>query len=234
MAKIIIKNLSLDFPVMGMYSNSIKRVAIDKFVDILKSEKLSTKSKSVNILNNLNLELNSGNKIALVGNNGAGKTTFLKTLAGIYKNYRGELKINGTTANLIDMYSCLNLEANGVENIFIKAFSMGIEKEKIENKIEEIIEFSELGDYLNMPVKTYSAGMRVRLLCSLIIFVDQEIVLMDEGIMAGDKKFIKKMRLKINELFSKSKIFILASHNEELVKELGLDLIKFQNGKIIT
>lgn len=231
MVSIKASNVNLEIPIFGMYSNSLKRTIIDKVTNI-KQENITTKTSSLTILKNINLNLKEGDKIALVGTNGAGKTTFLKLLAGIYKDYTGDLVINGSVANLLDMYSCVSAEASGVENVYLKAYSMGFKKEYIDSKIDEIIEFSELGKFANMPIKTYSAGMRVRILCSLILCVHQEIILIDEGIMAGDNSFILKMKNKLNEIFAKSKIFIIASHNETLINDLGLKKIEIKNGFI--
>lgn len=188
----------------------------------------------VQALTNINLELRNGDKLGVIGHNGAGKSTLLRTLAGIYEPSTGDFVREGSIASLIDPMLGIELDATGLENITLRGLVMGMGKKKIEQITPDICEFSGLGEYLQMPVRTYSTGMLMRLAFSITTSVKADILLMDEWLSVGDAEFTERAETRMKEIVSNTGILVLASHSPELIEKECNRVIKLEHGSIIS
>jgi lipopolysaccharide transport system ATP-binding protein len=186
----------------------------------------------VRALSGINLEIKEGERIGLVGHNGAGKSTMLRALSGVYAPSKGSVEIDGRIGSLIDISLGINLEASGRENIFIRGALLGLTKSEIQNKFAEIVEFSELGEFIEMPVRTYSSGMHLRLAFAVSTIVRPEILLMDEWLSVGDESFKHKAETRLAELVSTTKILVIASHSRELIASTCDRVIWLEHGQV--
>jgi ABC-type polysaccharide/polyol phosphate transport system ATPase subunit len=221
MAKIFIKNVSVNIPIFDI--NSKRFFSLNK--NIKSNEKvggnkiLENNNINVQALTDINLEIKNKERVGLIGHNGAGKTTLLKLLSGIYRPSIGEFKIDGIVSNLMKPGDIFLEDATGYENIRRMLFYY---KQKISDfnyLIEEISEFSELGQYMNLPIKTYSSGMLTRLSFAIATSFVPEITLIDEDFGTGDNAFKNKAQQRMNEYLSKSSIIIIASHDRSIIEE---------------
>lgn len=232
MAHISIKNLTVEFKVYGSSSRSLKNQILSQATGGRIAENTDD-AVIVKALDNVSLEINDGDRIGLVGHNGAGKSTLLRTLAGIYKPTSGSIEIEGTVGTLIDPSAGMDLEATGIENIYLRGFVLGMSKGEIDEKIEGIAEFTELGDFLHLPVKTYSVGMFSRLGFAISTAISPDILLIDEGIGAGDAGFIEKVNKRMNEFLFKTKIILFASHNQQLLDSICHKKLRVDTGRLL-
>ena len=188
----------------------------------------------IEALRDLTLKVNHGERLGLVGHNGAGKTTLLRLIANIYEPDSGHIHIEGKVTPLFDIALGIDPEASGYDNIFLRSLYLGEEAGTIKEKTEEIAEFSELGDFLNMPLRTYSAGMMARLLFSVSTAFNPEILVLDEGIVAGDADFIKKAEKRLDDLVARSGILVLASHSPDLIKRYCTEKLELSHGRLVS
>lgn len=221
-----LENITLDIPVYDLtIPKTLNRYVIDH---ILKTKKKEKNFKR--ILDNITLELNPGESLGIIGKNGSGKTSLLRTLAGVYKTYSGKLTLPPKVASFLDLNACVNNELSGIENILLITKFLEKDKKILEKKqIEDIIEFSGLKDSIFNLTKTYSSGMRGRLMFASSTYFSKDLILIDENIFVGDKNFHKQAVEKINKMKKEGCSIILASHSEELLKkycEKGLYLKK--------
>lgn len=170
-------------------------------------------------LNDVSFEVKKGESFGIIGRNGSGKSTMLQILAGIIKATSGEVEIHGRVAALLELGSGFNPESTGYENIYMNAAILGVSKEDIDKKVNQIIEFADIGDFVNQPVKTYSSGMFVRLAFAVAINVDADILLIDEALAVGDVFFRQKCYAKLNQLKEEGKTIILVSHGMNEVEQ---------------
>lgn len=231
-SSINIKNLSLEFEILDSSKQSLKKEIINKTVGGLlnKNKKDKTIIKS---LNNINLQIKSGDRIGLIGHNGSGKSSLLQVIAGIYQQTSGDLEVKGSIIPIIDLNHGLDFEATGYENIIIKGILYGNEVNEVKKNIDSIIEFSELGDFINMPIKNYSMGMILRLAFATATFQNAQIFLLDEWLSVGDESFVKKCETRLNNMIQHSEILIFASHDMSLINRVCNKIIKLEAGKII-
>ncbi|RYE72441.1 MAG: ABC transporter ATP-binding protein, partial [Oxalobacteraceae bacterium] len=171
----------------------------------------------VQALSDINLELRAGDRLGIIGHNGAGKSTLLRLLAGVYDPTSGEYARSGTVASLIDPSMGIEKDASGVENIMLRGLTMGLNRRQIEAMTPEVCEFSGLGDYVHMPVRTYSTGMVMRLAFAICTSVPADILLMDEWLSVGDADFSAKAETRMRQMVAKSGILVLASHSPKLI-----------------
>ena len=224
-----IENVSLTVPVYNIGNISIRK----RLMHIFFKEKNFDNVKNVNILNNINLKIKQGDRVSVIGKNGSGKTTLLRILAGIYKPTTGKIKISKKTTPLLDISLGFDSEATGYENIYFRSYMLGMKKKEIEAKINSIIEFSELQNEIHNPIRTYSTGMYLRLAFSVCMFVDPEILILDEWISVGDNQFIKKANKKLEELVNKSSSFIIATHSESQALKYTNRSLLISKGNIV-
>ena len=231
MAKILFENVDVEFPVYDVKSRSLK----NSFLSIATGGTISGEigeSCFVKALTDITFELKDGDRVAIIGNNGAGKSTLLRTLNGIYTPTSGNVCIEGDTGSLIDISLGIDPDATGRENVFIRAGLLGLKRSLIESNLDEIIKFSELGDYIDIPVRTYSSGMHMRLAFAVSTIVQPEILIMDEWLSVGDFKFQKKVEDRLNGLINKTKILIIGTHSKNLIARACNKVIWLEHGML--
>ena len=186
----------------------------------------------VRALEDVSLTLEHGDRAGLVGPNGAGKTTLLRVLAGAYEPARGTVERHGRTASLLSVSLGINPEATGYENIMTRGLFLGLLPEQVRARTEEIAAFTELGDYLAMPVHTYSAGMRLRLAFAVCTSFEPEILLMDEWLGVGDRAFVEKAQRRLEEFVERAGILVLASQNSGLLQRVCTTGVLLDAGRV--
>lgn len=184
------------------------------------------------VLNNINFCVNKGEIIALIGRNGSGKSTLLKLLTKIIYPNKGEIKVIGKVSSLLELGAGFHPDMTGKENIYTNASIFGLTKKEIDNKLNHIIEFSELEEYIDNPVRTYSSGMYARLAFSVAINVEAEVLLIDEVLAVGDIAFQNKCFEKLEELKRKGITIIIVSHDNSIIKRMCSRVIWLENGEI--
>lgn len=184
-------------------------------------------------LDNISFEVKKGESFGIIGRNGSGKSTMLQILAGIIKATSGEVELKGRVAALLELGSGFNPESTGYENIYMNAAILGVSKDEINKKVDEIIEFADIGDFVNQPVKTYSSGMYVRLAFAVAINVDADILLIDEALAVGDVFFRQKCYTKLNQLKEEGKTIILVSHGMNEVEQFCDRAMLLNKSKVI-
>lgn len=172
------------------------------------------------IFKNLNFHFDEGDRIAISGVNGAGKTTFLRLLSRIYEPQSGKIEVHGDVNTILDVGSGMNSEATGLENIYMRGVLFGVSRSYLKIREEEIIELSGLGEAIKNPLRTYSSGMLMRLAFAISMVIPSDVLIMDEWLSVGDANFNKKAEGILNDYIEKSSIFVLASHSESLMKNV--------------
>lgn len=233
MAKIILNNLSLDFPIFSWHGRSIKHDVLSYTIGGMIGYK-HDRPTSVVALSNINLEINSGDRIAIVGNNGSGKTTLLRTISKIYYPVSGNIKVYGTIHSLIDIMLGVNYEATGRENIHLRGLLLGLSKTLIKQYEDEIIAFSELEEFIDLPIRLYSTGMALRLAFSIAMVIKCDILVMDEWLSVGDADFKSKAQAKLQQIINRTKILVIATHDASLVQRICNRRIQLAHGRIIS
>lgn len=230
MSKISLNNVSIEIPIFNADSRSLKkRILSAATAGKLKSEKGSVYVKA---LTNLSLTIVNGERIGVIGKNGAGKSTLLRVLAGVYRPSHGSINIQGSVASLIDVSLGIDHEATGRENIILRGALLGLKKAHILSKMDMIVNFSELGEFIDMPVRTYSTGMQMRLAFSISTVISPEILLMDEWLSVGDEEFKIKAETKLSEFVKSSNILVIASHSRQLIENTCNRVIWLEHGLI--
>lgn len=171
----------------------------------------------VQSLRDISFSIKGGERVGLIGTNGAGKTTLLRTMSGIYEPVSGHLRIEGHISSLLDPSVGMNPELTGRENIRLRCYIDGVPRKQMNEIEEKVIEFSELGPYIDLPVKTYSSGMNLRLGFGLITAIDPQILLMDEWFMTGDEGFMLKATHRLENIVKKSQILIISTHSPQIL-----------------
>ena len=187
----------------------------------------------VQALDNLNLTLDHGTKVGLVGHNGAGKTTLLRVLAGIYEPNEGTVDVEGQVAPMFDQSLGMDPESSGFENIVLRGLCLGMSKREIMARTDEIAKFTELGDFLNLPIRTFSDGMRTRLAFAISTAIQPDILLLDEGIAAGDAAFLAKANKRLESFTEQASIIVLASHSNTLISRMCTSAILLEHGRLL-
>lgn len=231
MALLSLKNVSVSFPIYGAGSASLKKTLAASVTGGRFGKE--TGVNVVQALHDINLELKNGDRLGLLGHNGAGKSTLLRTLAGVYEPSAGEFIREGSVASLIDPSLGIEPDASGLENIMLRGLVMGMNRKQVEDLTGDICEFSGLGQYVNMPVRTYSTGMLMRLAFSISTSVQADILLMDEWLSVGDAEFTEKAEQRMKDVVSKSGILVLASHSPELIARECNKSIRLEHGRIV-
>lgn len=218
---------------VGMKFN-LSEVKVDNLKEyIIKLIKRELRYQEFWALKDVSFELKKGERLGILGLNGAGKSTLLKVIAGVLKATEGSINIKGKIVPLLELGAGFDNQYTGAENIFLYGAVLGYSKEFIKQKYNEIVEFSELGHFINVPIKNYSSGMKARLGFSIATIVEPEILILDEVLSVGDAKFRKKSEKRIKEMFEKGVTVLFVSHSLEQVKRICDRAILLEHGKVI-
>ena len=231
MSYIFLKNVTVDIPIYNSQSRSLKKT----FMGFASGGRIGLSEKGFSIvrsLSNITLQIEDGERVGLLGPNGAGKSTLLRVLGGAYIPTNGEAIIGGKIGSLIDVSLGIDSESTGIENIYLRAALLQIPKKIVDEHIDSIIAFTELGEFINMPVRTYSSGMNMRLAFAVSTMIRPDILLMDEWLSVGDLNFQKKAEERLNELIKRSSILVIASHSRQLIEKCCTRAVWLENGNI--
>ena len=231
MTMIMLDEVSVDYPVFGADGESLKKTLTAAATGGRIGR--GTGITVVEALRHITLELRDGDRLGVVGHNGSGKSTLLQTLAGVYPPTRGSYIHSGSIASLVNPMLGIEREATGFENIMIRGLVLGMNRSTIRQLTPEIAEFSGLGDYLHMPVHTYSTGMLMRLAFSITTSVRADILLMDEWLSVGDAEFRQQAEQRIRAMVSQSGILVIASHSAELIARECTRVIELAHGVVV-
>lgn len=223
------KDACVDFPIFDAKSRSLKKAVIGVVGGNIASD---AKVPIIEALRDVTLHLERGARVGLVGHNGAGKSTLLRLMSGIYEPTRGFAEVRGRVAPVFDLGVGMDPEISGLENIIVRGLFLGMTRKQMEQRVDDIAEFTELGDFLRMPLRTYSTGMRVRLALGVVTSIDPEILLLDEGIGAVDAAFLEKSKKRLAELVERAGLLVFASHSDEFLRELCDTAIWMEHGRI--
>lgn len=231
MASISVRNASVEIPIYGVGSNSLKMTLLRRAVGGRFGKTGS--SLIVKALSNISLEAREGDRIGIIGQNGAGKTTLLRVLAGVYPPTSGEVDIHGVVSPMFDISLGMSIDATGIENIRICAALWGLTAAEIDAGIDDVIAFTELGDYLNIPVRTYSTGMMLRLSFAIATLRKPEILLLDEIIGVGDATFYQKAKARLEAMAAQSRIMFVSSHSLEIIRQFCNKVLWLYQGTVL-
>ena len=226
--QINLRDVSVSFPVIRP-ERSLKWM----IADLMAGRKDKKKLERFNALQNVNLHIEHGERVGIIGRNGAGKSTLLKVMAGIYPPTGGEANASGRICPLFEFATGFEMDLSGLENIRIRCMLLGMSNEEIDEKLPSIGEFSELGDFLNYPVRTYSGGMFIRLAFSISTSADPEILLLDEVMGAGDKDFAAKAQKRMFEFIERGSLVVYVSHSLGILSDVCSRIILLEHGRII-
>ncbi len=228
MGKIVVKvdHVGVRFVIGSEKVDNLKELVIRKI-------KRNLSYKDFWALKDVTFSIEEGDRIGILGLNGAGKSTLLKVIAGVLKATEGSVSTKGRLVPLLELGAGFDLQYTGAENIYLYGAVLGYSRDFIKEKYDEIVEFSELGDFINVPVKNYSSGMKSRLGFSIATVVDPEILILDEVFAVGDAKFRKKSEKKIKSMFKQGVTVLFVSHNIEQVKTICNKAILLEKGKLI-
>ena len=232
-SSIVAQEISVEFPIYENSHRSLKKAVLNLTTGGRIGQDAG-RHAIVSALDNLSFRFTDGERIGLVGHNGSGKTTLLRTLAGVYAPVRGKLSMNGKVASLLDVSMGLDPDATGFENIYLRGILDGLKPATIRSKVDDIAEFSDLGEYLNLPVRTYSSGMMLRLAFAISTSVEANILIMDEWLSVGDADFAVKAAGRLEKLVGQASILVLASHDPELISRVCTRKILMHHGKIVS
>jgi lipopolysaccharide transport system ATP-binding protein len=231
MASITFDQVTVDFPIYNSNTRSLKA----RIMQVATGGQLAADTEGrviVRALENLSFEFKDGDRIGVLGHNGAGKSTLLRLLSGAYEPSSGTTSIHGHVGSLIDISLGTDLEATGRDNAYLRGSLLGIKRTHIDKYMDEILEFSGLGNFLDMPMRTYSTGMHLRLAFAISTLVQPEILLMDEWLSVGDEAFQSKAEKRLRNLVQSSNILVIATHSKELALDLCNRLIWLEHGRI--
>ena len=233
MATVILENVSAHFPIYGVQQLSLRSTIFRRATGgSIQREGKHNDRVTVRALNDVSLTLHDGDRVGLLGHNGAGKSTLLKLMAGIYQPVAGIIKVEGRVTPLFDSMPGLDGEDSGYENIITSGMLIGMTRQQIEAKIPEIEEFCELGEYLALPVRTYSTGMAMRLGFALVTALDPGVLLIDEGIGTGDQRFAERAEARMKDFIGRSRVMVLASHSDRMIKSMCNKAIIMEAGRV--
>jgi len=226
-------NVSVDFPIYNTTGRSLK----NQLMQAATGGRMGSNEQGrvvVRALQNICLDLKEGDRLGVLGHNGAGKSTLLRVISGVYEPIEGFLEVQGKITTMIDLSLGMDGEATGIENIYLRGALLGFNRRWLSSKISDIVDFAGLGDFIRMPLRTYSTGMQMRLAFSIATLVQPEIILMDEWLTVGDADFKEKAQQRLHEIVQKSSILIIATHSPELVEKVCNRTIQLDRGNLIS
>ena len=231
MAEIVLENVTIQIPIYDIGASSLRKMILSKTV----GGRFETSGSHliVDALKDVSFEAHDGDRIALIGNNGSGKSTLLRLLSDVYPASSGRVKVVGEVSSMFDPMLGMSLDATGMENIRICGRLWGLSATQVKNSVDDITEFTELGDYLNVPVRTYSTGMLLRLAFAIATVRDPEILLLDEVVGVGDAIFFAKAFERLQSVIHRSQILFLASHADEILRKICNKAIWLNQGNLV-
>lgn len=233
MSKTVIRadRLQLTYPIYSIRAQSLRNSVVNLAVGgkLLKNEQDVI---HVQALDNVSFTVEEGDRLGVIGHNGSGKTTLLKVLTGVYEPTNGDLFVDGKVSSMIDPGHGLNFDATGLENVTVMGHLRGLTTKEIRARLPEITEFSGLGAYINLPMKTYSAGMSMRLVLAVATCFDPDILVLDEWLGAGDASFVDKATQRMRDFVDKSRAIVIATHSTELVKSFCNKVLHLEGGRV--
>ncbi len=230
---IVAEEISVEFPIYENSHRSLKKAVLNLTTGGRIGQDAG-RHAVVRALDNLTFSFTDGERIGLVGHNGSGKTTLLRALSGVYAPVRGKLSTRGKIASLLDVSMGLDPDATGFENIYLRGILDGLPPARIKSKIDEIADFSELGEYLNLPVRTYSSGMMLRLAFAISTSIEADILIMDEWLSVGDADFSVKAAQRLETLVGNASIVVVATHDPSLIERVCTRKISLEHGKMVS
>lgn len=233
MTYIYAEKVSIQFPI---YSGGAQRSFKKNLIGAVTGGVIgrdASKKISVKALDEVSFEFYPGDRVGIMGSNGSGKSTLLQMLSGVYEPTDGVLNVEGKIVPMLNLTLGLDMEFSGLENIYLRAQLLGLSRKQIEGKLEDIVEFSGIGDFIHLPMRTYSSGMVMRLMFSIVTSVDSDIILMDEWMSVGDSNFAAQAEIRLRQMMSDAKIVVIASHDINMLKKNCNKLIKLEHGKIV-
>lgn len=231
MARISAEGLRIEFPLYHLGARSMKKRLLGAASRHVKMD--GRNRVVISALSDLNFTIESGDRVALVGHNGAGKTTLLRTLAGIYEPVGGRLTVEGEIGSLIDPAAGMDILSTGRENIRLRGLYRGLDADQIAALEVEAGDFSGLGEFLDVPIHGYSAGMSIRLAFAVAAAIRPQILLMDEWFSAGDAEFMAKAETRLEQLVKASEILVIATHDMNVVKRWCNRVIRLEAGRLV-
>jgi ABC-type polysaccharide/polyol phosphate transport system ATPase subunit len=231
MPSIELDNVSVSFPVYSAGARSLK----NKMISATTGGRIGNKANQliVQALDQVSLSFQHGDRVALVGHNGAGKTTLLRVIAGIFEPPSGTVRVEGKVTPMFDTSLGIDPDFTGNENIILRGLYLGLTKSEIMARMKDIAEFTELGQFLELPVRTYSLGMQARLAFTMATCIEPEILLLDEGIGAGDEAFLDKANVRLDAFIARTGILVLASHHIELMRRFCNKAVLMEHGRVV-
>ena len=233
MPSISLENCSLHLPIYGTINRSLKGAVMASAT----GGRIAAASRNVTVvqaLKNVSLEIRAGDRVGLMGHNGSGKTSLLRMLAGIYEPTSGRIAVDGNVSSFINLGLGMDHEATGTENILLCGLMFGMGFDEIRRLTPSIGEFSGLGDFLEMPVRTYSSGMLMRLVFSIVTSVHAEILLMDEWLSVGDADFVVHAEERLRQVVDAASILVIASHSEETIASACNVVVRLEHGEVVS
>ncbi|MDE2174717.1 MAG: ABC transporter ATP-binding protein [Betaproteobacteria bacterium] len=230
-ASITLQNVHLDLPIFDVSAISLKK----RVLRMGRRNRIAEDNTGVVVvraIDDLSLKLESGDRLGLIGHNGAGKSTLLRVMAGIYPPTAGHIAVQGKTVPLLDISLGMDDQSTGRQNIRLRGLLLGMTDAEIKRKTEDIAEFTELGDYLDLPLRTYSSGMRVRLAFAISTAVEADILLLDEVLGVGDASFQEKANKRLQDLHARAEIVVLAIHSSDTIRKTCNKVLWMERGKV--
>ena len=225
-----LKDVTLEYETHHDRTNSLKEFVINT---ITRRKYVEQKISRIKALNAVNLEVFEGERIGIIGLNGSGKSTTLKVISGILKPTQGSVEVVGSVQPLIEIGAGFDPEFTGRENIYLNGYMLGFNKKQLQEKEQEIIDFTELGHFIDTPVKYYSSGMTVRLAFTIATIIKPEILIIDEMLAAGDLSFIQKATNRLEKLIDESRALAIVSHDLSIIKKLCTRVIVAKRGSFV-
>ena len=230
MVHIRLKNVTLSYPIYTAENSSLRATLGSQIGGKIGRSQKGT--RVVTALSDVSIEINSGDRVGIIGHNGAGKSTLLKVLAQIFYPQIGQVEIKGEVSCLVDITLGMNAELSGLENIRLRGIVLGLTNRQIKDLTPSIVEFSELGDFIHMPIRTYSSGMYMRLAFAITTAVYPEILVMDEMIGAGDAAFLDKAVERMEDMIGQTEIMVVATHSNFIIRKFCNKVIWMGKGEV--
>jgi ABC-type polysaccharide/polyol phosphate transport system ATPase subunit len=232
MSRIYLENVNVHYPVMQDHYRSIRRAFLRK-ISRGRVYGEDGHTNNVHALKNINIDLRDGDRVGLIGRNGAGKSTLLRTLGRFILPDTGKVLIEGNITSLFSVNGGMDVERSGYDNVFLMGRLLGMSRSEMEENLPDIVEFSELGEFMSLPVRAYSDGMKVRLGVAVVTCVKPDILLLDEAIGATDAHFIEKTTRRAQQLYDRASIIVMASHSTEILTNLCNKALWIEHGSVV-